>query len=128
MTRISLTKNVECGDQLTKDDYQVKLNQFIEKNRNKDVHHSWGVSHDVPGFKEKIAVTTRDDGGAPSWMSSGIFCCFSCFGMTWPYRFVMELGILLCILVLARPAQAIIQMLATSSQIITIILKSLGLY
>ena len=94
MTRISLTKNVECGDQLTKDDYQFKLNQFIEKNRNKDVHHSWGVSNDVPGFKEKIAVTTRDDGGAPSWMSSGIFCCLSCFGMTWPYRFVMELGIL----------------------------------
>ena len=101
MTRISLTKNVECGDQLTKDDFQFKLNQFIEKNRNKDVHHSWSVSEDVPGFKEKIAVTTRDDGGAPSWMSSGIFCCFSCLGMTWPYRCVMELGILPCILVLA---------------------------
>ena len=94
MTRISLTTNVECGDQLTKDDFQFKLNQFIERNRNKDVYHSWSVSKDVPGFKEKIAVTTRDDGGAPSWMSSGIFCCFSCFGMTWPYRFVMELGIL----------------------------------
>ena len=90
MTRIKLSKSVECGDQLTAQDFHSKLNQFIEKNRPKDIHLSWNVDNFVPGFVEKMAVTTRHDGDVPKWMNTKWLCCLAVFGMGWPYRWYFK--------------------------------------
>ena len=50
---------MECGDNLTCQDFHSKLYQFIEDNKPKDEYISWKVKYDVELEKTKMIVSTR---------------------------------------------------------------------
>ena len=84
ITRIQLSKKIECGDSETQRDFNTKFINFKERHRNRDTHMDASIAYDIPGFVERIAVTS--DGKIPYWMDSTWFFVATLFLMTWPYR------------------------------------------
>ena len=48
------------------------------------------IDKEIPGFMERIAVTSDVNGKVPEWMTTDIFTLCTFLVMTWPYRWVFN--------------------------------------
>ena len=59
-------------------------------NNNRDIHMDAWIDKEIPGFVERIAVTSDENGKVPGWMDSAIFTFFTILFLTWPYRWMFN--------------------------------------
>ena len=57
---------------------------------NRDTHMDASIDTKIPGFVERIAVTSDENGKVPGWMTTEIFFFCTCALMTWPYRWMFN--------------------------------------
>ena len=80
---------MQCGDSITKEDYYAKYADFKMRN-NRDAHMDSSIDTKIPGFVERIAVTSDENGKVPEWMTTKRFTWFTVLLMTWPYRWMFN--------------------------------------
>ena len=80
---------MQCGDSITKEDYYAKYADFKMRN-NRDAHMDASIDTKIPGFVERIAVTSDENGKVPEWMTTIRFTWFTVLLMTWPYRWMFK--------------------------------------
>ena len=56
----------------------------------RDIHMDAWIDKEIPGFVERIAVTSDENGKVPGWMDSAIFTFFTILFLTWPYRWMFN--------------------------------------
>ena len=57
---------------------------------NRDAHMDSSIDTKIPGFVERIAVTSDENGKVPEWMTTKRFTWFTVLLMTWPYRWMFN--------------------------------------
>ena len=80
---------MQCGDSITKEDYYAKYADFKMRN-NRDADMDSSIEFFIPGFVERIAVTSDENGKVPEWMATKRFTWFTVLLMTWPYRWMFN--------------------------------------
>jgi len=90
VTRIAVSKSIDCGNDVTTQDFDAKYSSFKERNRHKDLYMDAFYDTSIPGFAEKIAVTSEKDGKIPSWMNVCLFFLTTVLFMSWPYRWLFQ--------------------------------------
>ena len=85
----NIFSEVQCGDSITKENYSAKYADFKMRN-NRDAHMDASIDTEIPGFVERIAVTSDENGKVPEWMTTIRFTWFTVLLMTWPYRWMFN--------------------------------------
>lgn len=85
---VSLAREVEAGDQLTKDAFDSFRNKFVQQNCHRDEQIRTWVSCEIPdmGPEQSIFITTRTKDEKPVCFRIGFFLCLAVLCISCPLR------------------------------------------
>ncbi|KAJ7391015.1 hypothetical protein OS493_021035 [Desmophyllum pertusum] len=89
VTRVKIYPSILFGDQETADDYQRRVEEMLERNRDRDVFTDYSSNSDIPGLKKRISAYV-DLRMKPFWIRSLFFWIATLLQMTWPYRWLFR--------------------------------------
>jgi hypothetical protein len=87
--KINFFNTWSCGDLETQKSFDFQKNQWIEENRNRDVHWSCTQNVEIPGFEEEMLCIT-DAKDKPCLLGYFFYLVACLFMFSWPYRMWLE--------------------------------------
>lgn len=89
LIKIDFKKDIQFGNEYTRNKYHKQLNQFLDRYRHCDTHFNHTESEEIPGFQKKMLSLNGSEHSV--FFSSCLYIVFSLLlFMTWPYRIWIE--------------------------------------
>ena len=87
IAKVKLSKEVVFGDQITQQEFERRKEEFKNMNAHRDEYPNVSCEDDLYGFKEHVCAPCSVD---TWWTNSFVFFIFVLFGLSWPYRLVLN--------------------------------------
>ena len=85
VTRLKLSKDVDCGDEETTAEFLQQRKDMIDRNEHMDEHCDFTWDDNIPGFQKRVCMYA-DAKYRPWWMSTSYYWLATLLGLSWPYR------------------------------------------
>ena len=87
IAKVKLSKEMAFGDQITQQEFERRKEEFKNMNAQRDEYPNVSREDDLYGFKEHACASCSVD---MWWTNSFVFIIFVLFGLSWPYRLVLN--------------------------------------
>ena len=87
IAKVRLSKEMVFGDQITQQEFEWRIKEFENMNAHRDEKCIVSCEDGLYGFREHVCAPCSVD---TWWTNSFVFIMFVLFGLSWPYRFILN--------------------------------------